>query len=96
MTALDDLKAQLNILDDADDALLTRKLAAAEAFVTSDTGADTLISYDDAPADLQEAILMLASHWYENREASVVGVSAALLPLGYRELILPHRTWVFG
>ncbi|GHA34971.1 hypothetical protein GCM10007989_33600 [Devosia pacifica] len=96
MTALTDLKAQLNIVDDdADDGLLNRKIAAAEASVSADIGAETPVSYADAPADLQEAILMKAAHLYENREAVLVGISANELPMGYADLIAPHRKWVF-
>lgn len=96
MTALLDLKAQLNIIDDdADDALLERKIAAAEASVSADIGAATPVTYGNAPADLREAILMKAAHLFENREAVLVGVSAHELPLGYADLIAPHRKWVF-
>ncbi|WIJ24231.1 head-tail connector protein [Devosia sp. RR2S18] len=96
MTALTDLRAQLNIIDDnADDELLTRKIAAAEASVAADIGAETPVIYGDAPADLQEAILMKAAHLFENREAVLVGVGAQELPLGYADLIAPHRKWVF-
>lgn len=96
MTALSDLIAQLNIIDDeADEYLLMRKIAAAEASVSSDIGAETPITYGDAPADLREAILMKAAHLFENREAVLVGISAQELPMGYADLIAPHRKWVF-
>ena len=96
LTALTDLKAQLNIIDDdADDDLLARKIAAAEASVSADIGAATPVVYADAPADLCEAILMKAAHLFENREAVLVGISAQELPLGYADLIAPHRKWVF-
>lgn len=95
MTALADLKAQLNITDDADDALLERKIAAAEATVTGDIGAETPVAYGTAPADIGEAILMLAAHLYENREAVLVGVGAEALPLGYDHILQAHRKWVF-
>jgi uncharacterized phage protein (predicted DNA packaging) len=96
VTALLDLKAQLNIIDDeTDDDLLERKIAAAEASVSADIGAVTPVTYDDAPADLREAIMMKAAHLFENREAVLVGISAQELPLGYADLIAPHRKWVF-
>ncbi len=96
MTALADLKGQLNIIDDeTDDDLLERKLAAAEEIVTTDIGADEPVTYDSAPASLREAILLLAGHLYENREAVLVGVGADVLPLGYDDLIRRHRKWVF-
>ena len=95
MTALDALKAQLNITDDADDALLEHKIAAAEANLNRDLAADDPVTYEAAPADLREAILLLAAHFYENREAVLVGVGAEELPFGYEHLIQSHRRWVF-
>jgi hypothetical protein len=94
VTALADLKSQLNIIDDADDTLLAGKLAAAVAFTKNEIGSEDPLAYDDAPADLQQAILLLAAHWYENREASVIGLTAIDLPLGYRDILQSHRVWV--
>jgi len=102
VTALDALKAHLNILDDTDDALLTDKIEAAVAFTShhvgaldSDTGAPVALSWDTAPADVRQAILMLGAHWYENREATLIGIGGAETPIGYFDLLLAHRRWVF-
>lgn len=102
MTALAALKAHLNILDNADDELLTAKVEAAIAFTSHQIGAldpetsePVALSWDTAPADVREAILMLGAHWYENREAVLVGVGANMMPLGYHDLLLAHRRWVF-
>jgi uncharacterized phiE125 gp8 family phage protein len=45
----------------------------------------------DVPAAIRAAILLLVGHWYENREASVVGVSVAELPLAVDRLLNPYR-----
>lgn len=50
---------------------------------------------DDVPDDLREAIKQLAAHWYENREAAVVGVPVALLPLSVGATIREHRNYSF-
>ncbi|KQS64518.1 hypothetical protein ASG39_11220 [Rhizobium sp. Leaf371] len=87
-------KAHLNITDDADDALISSKVEAAEAFV----GRWTLLplaSMATVPADLRQAVLMLTGHFYENREATLVGVSADEVPFGVWDLINPHREWSF-
>ena len=91
--SLDLLKAQLNITDDADDVLLSHKLAAASAWISNQIGVpvETL----DAPADLVEATLQLAAYWYEQREAVAIGVSTAIVPLGVLDLIRPYRLWSF-
>lgn len=96
MTALIDLKAQLNIIeDDSQDELLAGMIADALDHTATAIGADEPISYDAAPGGLRRAVLMLAAHFYENREAVLVGVNANELPLGFWELVAPHRKWVF-
>lgn len=90
--SLDKLKQHLNITDDADNELLTDKLAAASAWVAAYTGGPI----DDAtPAPILEAIRQLAAHLYENREASLVGVTAQSLPFGMLDLLAPYRCWAF-
>lgn len=86
------LKAQLNIIGDHDDALLAHKLAAAEAWIAKYTG-DPLP--DPVPADVTEAVLMLAAHWYEAREA-VSFASPFAIPFGVHDLLSSHKRVVVG
>ncbi|UJW85761.1 head-tail connector protein [Devosia sp. SL43] len=97
MTALLDLKAQLNIIDtnEADDDLLTGMVGDALDHTGRAIGAEAQLSYDELPGGLRRAVLMLAAHFYENREAVLVGINASELPLGFWDLISPHRKWVF-
>jgi hypothetical protein len=88
-----DLKAHLNVTTDTDDALLTDKIAAAEAWIAACTGAD--IDADAVPEPLKEAARQLAGHLYENREASLVGITAQELPFGLIDLVAPYREWAF-
>lgn len=88
---LEILKAHLNITHDLDDSLLTQKLAAATAWVASYIGEDVT---DETPAPVDEAIMQLAGHLYENREASIEG-AAELLPFSIIDLLAPYRAWVF-
>ncbi|WP_066715927.1 MULTISPECIES: head-tail connector protein [Hyphomicrobiales] len=90
---LADMKAHLNITDDNDDSLISGKLDAAQAALEQQLGYVIEDEFDDVPADLAEAVRQLAAHWYENREASVVGVSVHLLPLGVREIIRERRNY---
>jgi uncharacterized phiE125 gp8 family phage protein len=50
------------------------------------------------PLPLKQAIRMLASHFYENREAVIVGTTAAVdeaeLPFAVSALIAPWRVWL--
>lgn len=45
----------------------------------------------DVPAPIKHAILLLIGHWYSQREAILVGVSSAPLPLAVEALLNPFR-----
>jgi uncharacterized phiE125 gp8 family phage protein len=45
----------------------------------------------DVPAPIRRAILMIAGHWYENREAVNVGQPLTEVPLGVTALLGPYR-----
>jgi len=90
---LDQVKAHLNVTIDADDALLTDKLAAAKAWVAAYTAADP--DAGSTPAPINEAVLQLTAHLFANREASLVGVTASALPFGFLDLLAPYRAFAF-
>jgi hypothetical protein len=90
---LEQAKAHLNVTFDTDDALLTDKLAAAKAWVSAYTAGDP--DADTAPAPIREAVLQLTAHLYQNREASLVGVTAMALPFGFLDLLAPYRAFAF-
>lgn len=46
---------------------------------------------DKVPAPIRHAILLLAGHYYENREAVAAGVAVAELPLGVKRLVAGYR-----
>lgn len=92
MLTLSDAKAHLNVTTDDDDALITSKLATATEWVALYTGADIT---DAAPKPVNEAILQLTAHLYANREASLIGVTAQSLPMGFLDLLEPYRAWCF-
>ncbi|MBZ9985674.1 head-tail connector protein [Mesorhizobium sp. BH1-1-5] len=46
---------------------------------------------DAVPSAIKVAIMMLAAHWYANREAVAIGDSAAPLPMAVDALIAPYR-----
>lgn len=89
-----ELKAHSNLPDDENDALLAQKIAAAEDWCAGYVG-QALQDFDPLPAGIREAVLRIAADLYENREASLVGVSASALPFGVTDLLTPHRVWVF-
>ena len=42
---------------------------------------------NDVPEDLKTAIKLLANHWYENREATVIGTISSELPLAVKAIV---------
>lgn len=91
--SLPSLKAHLNLTTGDDDAMLADKLAAASEWVAKYTGIPS--DSDDIPPPVDEAVRQLAAHLYENREASLVGVTAQSLPFGALDLLEPYRMWCF-
>ena len=45
----------------------------------------------DVPMAIRQALLLLIGHWYENREASIAGVTAMPLPFAVEALLAPYR-----
>lgn len=81
-----------------DDVYLTHLLDAAEAYVcdaTHRTPAELAQEDGALPATLQQAVLLIAGHWYNQREA-VSGVQMAEVPYTLQALIKPYRKLVDG
>ncbi len=92
------LRLQLNGAPETDEQL-KRFVDAASAHIASELGFavnDAVEFPTGTPNDLEHAVLMLAAHWYENREGTLVGVTAQELPLGVAEIIRNHRRYSFG
>lgn len=103
--ALDEaaLRGQLNMTEDEadeiDEAVLTRFLDAAKAHTRAQLGfaLDDVEEFPEGtPADVEHGILMLAAHWFEQREATISGTIIATVPLGYDDIIANHRRYSFG
>lgn len=94
ITSVDDAKVHLNIVGDADDVLIGAKINAAEAWIDRWLP-EPMADMDVVPADLKQAVLMLVGHFYENREATLIGISADEVPLGVWSILDQHRAWGF-
>lgn len=92
--SVEDAKAHMNIVGDDDNTLIGNKIGAAEAFIDRWL-AEPMADMDEVPADLKQAVLMLTAHFYENREATLVGISADEVPFGAWDIINQHREWAF-
>jgi hypothetical protein len=97
IVTLADAKAHLGITDSTDDALITAKIDAAQARLEQMLGYVIATEFPDTvPADLAEGVLQLTAHFYENREATLVGLSAMPLPMGVEDTIRNRRTYAWG
>ena len=80
-----------------DDAYLQHLLDTAEAAVVSDTnrGLPEILGMHggDFPAPLAHAVMMLAAHWYNQRE-SVSAVQMHAVPDSLQALVKPYRKLV--
>ena len=95
IVTLSDMKAHLGVTLEADDALITDKIDAAQAHLETLLGYEIDEEFQTVPADLKEAVRQLAAHMFENREAVVVGVSAMELPIGLWDVVRNRRRYSF-
>lgn len=87
---LADAKAHMGIVDDADDVLISAKIDAAQAYVEAQIG---FALDEETPADLVEAVRQMTAHFFENREATTVGVSIVETPASVADAIRSNRRW---
>lgn len=80
----------------ADGAMLDRLAAAAQGYVETHLGFTFADRFDEhpPPEPLVQAILTLAAHWYEHREAASPERAYAV-PFGVEEIISAYREWSF-
>lgn len=98
---LAEMKEQLSFTDDIgdiDDALLGRKINAAQNHIERMLGfliEETFGGEDQEaiPPALVEAVGQLAAHWYEHREAA--SEATREIPFGVTELVNGYRDWTF-
>ncbi|WP_126974652.1 head-tail connector protein [Frigidibacter oleivorans] len=101
IATLEQLKEQLAFTDDLgslDDALLQRKLDAAQNHVERLLGYQIEATFggvdqDPIPPALVEAVCQLAAWWYETREAATEGARA--IPFGVTEIVTEYREFTF-
>jgi len=95
VVTVSEARNHLNLTADQEsDAFLGSKIEAAEGFVANFIG-KPLPTINPFPATLREAVLQLTAHFFENREATIVGVSMQTVTPGVFELMAPHREWSF-
>jgi hypothetical protein len=84
---------RVDIIDD--DQYISDLIEVSEAAVANEIGddlTDVLIS-GVLPKPLYQAILLMVGNLYEIREPVMVGVSVVEVPLTYKYLLMPYKTW---
>ena len=78
---LDKVKANLILNDEADEALLAQYITAAVSYAESYQHIRAGYYRDNVmPATTEQAVIMLASHFYESRDGSTGGFFADSVP----------------
>ncbi len=100
VVSLTELKEHLGLdLDSTvDDAMLSDKIAAAQAHVESFVGGkldDIAVFPDGTPAPLKEAVKQLAGHWFDQRGPVQSGDRLFPVPMSIWDMVGPYRTWSF-
>jgi uncharacterized phage protein (predicted DNA packaging) len=93
------LKAQLNIELDYldDDAILQHLLNVATLGVQTYLGTNALTGYTstNTPVTIEQAVIMLAAHYYINRNI-VSYAQGTEVPLSFKWLLDPYRDYIVG
>ena len=48
---------------------------------------------EHVPPEFVAAVQLLVGHYFENREAVLVGVTGADLPMGVKDILMPQVIW---
>lgn len=94
-----ELAAHLNLPREgfADAFILHGLIQAAQALVEASIGYTLAERFgeDPVPEPLRLAVLQLAAHWYEHREAVAAGERVAIIPFGVEFICTTWRDWTF-
>ncbi|REF67395.1 head-tail connector protein [Paracoccus versutus] len=100
IVTLEDMKDNLGLTpdQDADDTLIEGKIAAAQnhiermlGFVIEERFGG--VDQPEIPTAIREAVMQLATWWFENREAATDLTRE--LPFGVRDIVDGFREWTF-
>lgn len=95
MITVGDIKAELRIQHDFEDALIQRKIAAAQDYIEGMIARKFSEIDGGIPAALQEAWIKLAAHLYEWRGAASEA-SVSSLPIGFEDFLRSFRWGKFN
>lgn len=99
--SLEEMREYLAFTDDlgtADDDMIGRIVDAAEAHIDRLLGFKMGATYGGEgqpalPADLKQGVMMLAAHWYDNRDGTAD--ARAQMPFGVASIVNEYREFTF-
>lgn len=99
IVTVDDFKMQSRVDGDEENDSLQLMLDAAQAHINRLLGFKIEAIYGGdsqptVPPDLQQCVLLLATHWYEFREAGTTD-EVKSIPFGVEAIVNEHREWSF-
>ena len=95
IVTLDEMKSELGITDDTDDALITAKIAEAQSWIELFLGYSIETKFTTIPDDLKTAVKLQTAHLFENREATAAGVTIMLAPSGLDDILRERRSYAY-
>lgn len=100
IVTVEQMQAQLNLLETMDGDILAEKINAAQDHIERMLGFKIEEQFggedqEDIPASLAEAVKQLAATWYENRETVIIGHGATVVPFSVNEIVTAYREWSF-
>lgn len=95
IVTLPEMKAELGITDDADDAMIESKISESQSWIELFLGYAIETKFETVPDDLKTAVKMQAAHLFENREATAAGLTIMLVPNGVDDILRERRSYAF-
>lgn len=92
MISLAEFKDFVRIAHDDEDIPAARMVDAANSYVYNLVDPDEDYS---PPADVKQATLMIAAHWFEHRETAMPDILTDI-PFNAGAILINHRRWAFG
>lgn len=93
---LETLRLQCLVDDDLQDSLLQQYAQAALDYCLAVCDDPSINAPELVPQRVKQAVLLLVGHWFNAREAVVMGTSVAEVPLGVQALLWTCRNLYGG
>lgn len=94
VVTVNELKAHLRVDSNDEDNLLSNMIYASQGHIENLMGQAFADITGETPAPLKQAVLMLAAHWFEGREAAATEPVRSI-PFSVQDLVAEYREYSF-